>query len=76
LRRHLAEEGITFEAVRDDVRFVLARELLALTDLPIGEISASLVFSNQTAFVRAFRRWSGSTPSQWRAAAGTIVTPA
>jgi AraC-like DNA-binding protein len=75
LRRHLAEEGMTFEAVRDDVRFVLARELLALTDLPIGEISASLVFSNQTAFVRAFRRWSGSTPSQWKAAAGTFVMP-
>lgn len=66
LRRHLAVEGTTFEAVRDDVRFVLARELLVLTDLPIGEVSATLGFANQTAFVRAFRRWSGSTPSQWR----------
>jgi AraC-like DNA-binding protein len=69
LRRHLADEGFTFEEIRDDVRYVLARELLALTDLPIGEISASLAFSNQSAFVRAFRRWSGNTPSRWRAAA-------
>lgn len=70
LRRHLAAEGLTFELVRDDVRYVLARELLALTDIPIGEISASLAYSNQPAFVRAFRRWSGTTPSHWRASLG------
>jgi AraC-like DNA-binding protein len=73
LRRHLADEGLTFKVVRDEVRFVLACEMLALTDLPIGEISASLVFANQTAFVRAFRRWSGSTPSQWRKTAGAVT---
>jgi AraC-like DNA-binding protein len=66
LRRHLAAEGQTFEGIRDDVRYVLARELLALTDLPMGEISASLLFSNQPAFARAFRRWSGTTPTLWR----------
>jgi AraC-like DNA-binding protein len=71
LRRHLAAEGRTFEGIRDDVRFVLARELLALTDLRVGDISASLVFANPPAFVRAFRRWSGRTPTQWRASPTT-----
>lgn len=70
LRRHLAAEGLTFELIRDDVRHVLACELLALTDLPIGEIGASLAFSNPPAFVRAFRRWSGKTPSDWRTSLG------
>jgi len=68
LRRHLAAEGLTFETVRDEVRFTLARELLDLTDLPIGDISASLAFATHAAFIRAFRRWSGMTPSQWRTA--------
>jgi AraC-like DNA-binding protein len=66
LRRQLAAEGLTFEAVRDQVRFVLARELLELTDLSIGEVSDAVAFSSHAAFVRAFRRWSGMTPTAWR----------
>jgi AraC-like DNA-binding protein len=66
LRRHLAVEGTTFYAIRDEVRHVVACELLALTDLHMSDISASLRFSNQSAFDRAFRRWSGMTPSCWR----------
>jgi AraC-like DNA-binding protein len=71
LRRRLAAEGHTFEGIRDEVRFVLARELLALTNLRIGDISTSLVFANPPAFVRAFRRWSGTTPTRWRASLTT-----
>ncbi len=67
LRRRLAGEGLTFEAVRDEVRFSVARELLELTALPIGEISTALAFSTQGIFSDAFRRWSGKSPSQWRA---------
>ena len=66
LRRHLAAAGLTFEGVRDDVRFVVARDLLSLTDLPIGEIGAALAFASHSAFVGAFRRWSGTTPTAWR----------
>ncbi|MCZ8101584.1 MAG: AraC family transcriptional regulator ligand-binding domain-containing protein [Burkholderiales bacterium] len=75
LRRHLAAEGLTFEGVRDDVRFVVARELLGLTDLPIGEISAALAFSTHSAFVEAFRRWSGTTPTAWRRQHGNRARP-
>lgn len=71
LRRHLSAEGLTFEGVRDDVRFVVARDLLGLTDLSIGEIGAALAFSTHSAFAEAFRRWSGTTPTAWRRQNGT-----
>lgn len=68
LRRRLVAEGLTFEAVRDDVRFAVARELLEMTRLPVGEISAALAFASHAAFDQAFRRWSGTSPSAWRRA--------
>jgi AraC-like DNA-binding protein len=66
LRRKLAAEGLTFEQVRDQVRFVMATELLELTDMTAGEISAAMSFATHAAFVRAFTRWSGMTPTAWR----------
>jgi AraC-like DNA-binding protein len=66
LNRRLLEAGTSFIAIRDEIRFRLAQELLALTDLPIGEIAAALSFSAHGNFVRAFRRWAGETPTQWR----------
>lgn len=70
LRRRLASEGVTFETVRDQVRFVVARELLEMTALSMGEIASALAFSTQGVFSDAFRRWSGKSPSQWRARPG------
>jgi AraC-like DNA-binding protein len=66
LNRRLLEDGTSFIAIRDEARFRLAQELLALTDLPIGEIASALSFSTQGNFVRAFRRWGELTPSEWR----------
>jgi AraC-like DNA-binding protein len=66
LRRQLAAEGAVFETIRDDVRFNAARELLALTDLPVGDIAAALAFASHSAFGQAFKRWSGTSPTAWR----------
>lgn len=66
LRRQLRAEALTFEAVRDDVRFTVARELLEMTCLPVGDISAALAFASHSTFDQAFRRWSGKSPSAWR----------
>ena len=66
LRRQLAAEGAVFETIRDEVRFNAARELLALTDLPVGEIADALAFASHSAFGQAFRRWSGTSPTDWR----------
>lgn len=69
LRRQLAAEGAVFETIRDEVRFNAARELLALTDLPVGEIAAAIAFASHSAFGQAFRRWSGLSPTMWRESA-------
>ena len=66
LRRQLLAEALTFEAVRDDVRFAVARELLEMTRLPVGDVSAALAFASHSTFDQAFRRWSGMSPSAWR----------
>ena len=71
LRRRLAAEGQTFERLHDTVLYAVAREILELTDLPIGEISAFLIFASPGAFSKAFRRWSGVSPSTWRQQAPT-----
>lgn len=66
LNRRLLETGSSFVAIRDEVRFRVAQELLALTDLPAGDIASALSFSAHSNFVRAFRRWAGVTPTVWR----------
>jgi AraC-like DNA-binding protein len=66
LRRRLADEGETFEHLRDDVRFAVARELIELTGIPISEVADFLGFSSLAVFSRAFRRWSGASPLEWR----------
>jgi AraC-like DNA-binding protein len=48
------------------VRFEIARELLADTDVAIDDISAVLGYASVSPFVRSFRRWSGTTPGRWR----------
>ncbi|MGO4573316.1 helix-turn-helix transcriptional regulator [Microvirga sp. 2TAF3] len=68
LHRHLRIEGLAFRRVADEVRFEIACELLANTDMALSQIAAALKYSESSAFTRAFRRWSGrQTPSAWRA---------
>lgn len=66
LRRRLSEEGVTFEDIRDEMRFTIARELLEMTDLRIGDISQALALASPGVFAETFCRWSGMTPTRWR----------
>ena len=61
LQRRLKDEGSTFNAIREDVRRELARRYLD-DGLAIAEISFLLGFSEPSAFFRAFKRWTGTTP--------------
>ena len=67
LSRHLAREGVSFQQIADGIRFALARDLLANADMALNQISVVLRYSEPSAFTRAFRRWSGQSPSAWRA---------
>ena len=68
LSRRLASFGTSFHELADEVRFEIARQMLEHTSLPVGQIATSLHYSRSSAFIRAFRRWSGSTPASFRAA--------
>ena len=64
--RRLEAEGLTFEQLKDEVRLVASRDLLARTEMAISDVAAALGYATPSAFVRAFRRWTGSPPSAWR----------
>lgn len=66
LSRRLAHEGTDLTEIIESVRQELACQLLADTDLSIGEISSRLHYSELSSFTRAFRRWSGLSPIRWR----------
>jgi AraC-like DNA-binding protein len=66
LQRRLAAADRTFQALVDEARRDLAQRLLAGTDYPLADVAFLTGFSEQSAFTRAFRRWSGSTPRAYR----------
>lgn len=66
LTRRLEGEGTTFQALLDMVRYGMARELLLITDMSVGEIADALAYTRQSSFSDAFLRWSGTNPSAWR----------
>lgn len=70
LNRRLKAEGTTFQRVLDEVRFDIARDLLENTNVPLDDIAATLGYAAVTPFMRTFRRWSGTTPGQWRRSRG------
>jgi len=67
LSRRLHASGTSFQELVDEGRFEIARQLLANTALDVRQIAASLDYADASAFTRAFRRWSGTTPAVWRA---------
>ena len=66
LNRRLRDCGTTFKQVLDEVRFEIARQLLCYSELTLDDIAATLGYAGVSPFMRSFRRWSDSTPGQWR----------
>lgn len=66
LSSRLADSETTFVRELDAYRYQLAKQLLAQTDEPISEICYLTHFSEPSAFYRAFKRWCGQTPVQYR----------
>ncbi|NUR25160.1 MAG: helix-turn-helix domain-containing protein [Catenulispora sp.] len=71
LQSRLEAEGTSFAALADSVRRERALAMIAIADLPVTVIAARLGFATPSAFTRAFRRWTGVSPSQFRATRGT-----
>lgn len=67
LQRRLKEEGTSFHQMLDDTRRELTSQYLTQPKLSLQEISYLLGFSTPSNFFRAFRRWFGTTPNEYRA---------
>jgi AraC-like DNA-binding protein len=67
LRRKLEQEGTSFQKVLDDVRGELAKNYLSRTQLRLEDIAPLLGFSETSNLRRAFKKWTGQTPSEYRA---------
>lgn len=68
LQRKLKEEGTTFKALLQDARFELARKYLKQPGRSIVETAYLLGFSEPSTFSRAFKRWTGLSPQEYRQA--------
>jgi AraC-like DNA-binding protein len=66
LRRHLASEGTSFQQLVEQIRSELARQHLEDAGLTVSEIAFLVGFSELSPFLRAFRRWTGVTPGEYR----------
>lgn len=68
LQRRLAAAGTTYQELLDSIRREAAGQFLAERALSVSEIGYLLGYSEPAAFHRAFKRWHGSTPQQFRLA--------
>lgn len=66
LVRVLGKSGESYQQLLEVVRFSASRTLIRETNLPFAEIAAALGYNEASSFTRAFVRWSGMSPAQWR----------
>ena len=66
LRRLLAEQDLSFRQLVDELRQTLAEQYMADPTLSLADVAALLGFSEQSAFQRAYRRWTGMSPGRSR----------
>ncbi|RYX90533.1 MAG: AraC family transcriptional regulator [Comamonadaceae bacterium] len=66
LHRQLKEEGASLQALKDEVRSEVAKDLLNRSDKPVKQVAALAGFRNEKSFIRAFRAWAGASPAEFR----------
>lgn len=69
LRRRLESQSQSFRSLRDATRYEKARDLLQNSGLTMAEVAGRVGYSDARAFRRAFKRWSGVLPADFRARA-------
>jgi AraC-like DNA-binding protein len=67
LQRKLGDAGTTYKEVLDETRHALALAYLSAPQHSVSDITHLLGFSCGSSFTRAFRRWTGKSPTDWRA---------
>jgi AraC-like DNA-binding protein len=66
LRRRLHEEGASYQSIKDQLRRDLAISYLSHSSRTVMDIALELGFSERSAFHRAFRKWTGASPGEFR----------
>ncbi|CAL4867421.1 HTH-type transcriptional regulator VirS [Asticcacaulis sp. MM231] len=66
LQRRLAEEGVCYSGILEDVRSTMARRLLSDSQASIGAVANYLGYSTTAPFSTAFRRWNNMSPVEFR----------
>lgn len=66
LRRRLGKQAVTYRSLRDGARFERAKDLLLNSDSTVAQIAEMVGYSDARAFRRAFKRWSGLLPTEFR----------
>jgi AraC-like DNA-binding protein len=72
LQRRLGESGSTYNEILDQTRHALALTYLGAPENSLSDITYLLGFSACSSFTRAFKRWTGLSPSAWRAGGTSI----
>jgi AraC-like DNA-binding protein len=73
LQRRLRQEGTSHEVLLDELRSNLSQEYLRQPDLGTEDVALMLGFSDSRAFRRAFKRWAGMSPSEFRASPRSLA---
>jgi AraC-like DNA-binding protein len=66
MRRRLNEEGESYQSIKDQLRRDLAISYLSHSNRSVMDIALELGFSERSAFHRAFRKWTGASPAEFR----------
>jgi AraC-like DNA-binding protein len=66
LQRYLADEGTSFQQLLENTRKTMATRYLRESDVSLTQLSGMLGYADLVAFSRAFHRWYGKSPRQWR----------
>jgi AraC-like DNA-binding protein len=66
LQRKLLEEGVTFHALIEEARREMAQHYLRQPSLELNETAYLLGYEDPNSFIRAFHRWEGTSPGEWR----------
>lgn len=75
LRRRLAEEGQTYQGLKDSVRRALAVRWLAAQGAAMSDIAERLGYADSSSFYKAFRKWFGCNPGHYRTLSGAVQKP-
>ena len=76
LRRRLHEEGESYRSIKDQLRRDVAITYLSDSDRSVMDIALELGFAEPSAFHRAFKKWTGASPGEYRRSLATLLPPA